>query len=89
MGKYRDPWLWDYDVMILNGKLVIYSYDYPPEEDPRYSLSELTPIGPHTFRIADKNGHGQKVVFEFDEKGNVTRFKKGENYNYRVKNGPN
>ncbi|RKY56518.1 MAG: hypothetical protein DRP96_11185 [Candidatus Neomarinimicrobiota bacterium] len=89
VGKYRDPWLWDYDVMILNEKLVIYSYDYPPEEDPRYSLSELTPIGPHTFRIADKNGHGQKVVFEFDEKGNVTRFKKGENYNYRVKNGPN
>jgi len=44
----------------------------------------LTPIGLHTFRIADKNGYGQKVVFEFDERGKVTRFKKGENYNYRV-----
>jgi len=84
VGKYRDPWLWDYDVMIINGKLVIYSYDYPPEDDPKYGLSELTPIGPHSFRIADKNGHGQKVIFEFDDKGNVIRFKKGENYNYRV-----
>jgi len=84
IGKYRDPWLWDYDVMILDGKLVIYSYDYPPEDDPKYSLSELTPIGPHTFRIADENGHGQKVIFEFDEQGRVIRFKKGENYNYRV-----
>jgi len=84
VGKYRDPWSWDYDVMILNGKLVIYSYDYPPEDDPKYSLSELTPTEPHTFRITDKNGYGQKVVFEFDENGKVTRFKKGENYNYRV-----
>ncbi|MBN2601063.1 MAG: serine hydrolase, partial [Candidatus Marinimicrobia bacterium] len=84
VGKYQDPWLWDYDVMVLNGKLVIYSYDYPPEEDPNYGISELTPIGKHTFRIADKNGHGQKVIFEFDENGKVTRFKKGENYNYRV-----
>jgi len=85
VGKYRDPWLWDYDVMILDGKLVIYSYDYPPEDDPKkYSLSELTPIELHTFRIADKNGHGQKVIFEFDDEGRVIRFKKGENYNYRV-----
>lgn len=84
VGKYRDPWHWDSDVMILDGKLMIYSYDYPPEDNPKYNLSELTPIGLHTFRIADKNGHGPKVVFEVDGAGNVTCFKKNENYNYRV-----
>lgn len=84
IGKYRDPWLYDYDVMILNNKLVIYSYEYPPEENPKHQLSELTPISPDTFRIADDNGHGVNVIFEFDEQGKVTRFKKGENYNYRV-----
>lgn len=85
VGKYRDPWYWDSDVLILDGKLMIYSYDYPPENNPKYNLSELTPIGQHTFRIADKNGFGPKVIFKLDQAGNVRCFKKNENYNYRVK----
>ncbi len=84
VGRYADPTDWEYQVMILNEKLVLYGFDYPPEENPEYSLIELTPVAEHTFRMTGENGNGELLVFEINKKGEVERIKKGENYIYPV-----
>lgn len=85
VGRYADPTDWEYEVMILNEKLVLYGFDYPPEENPEYAIIELTPVAEQTFRMTGKNGNGELLVFEINKKGNVERIKKGENYIYPVK----
>ena len=79
VGTYTDPWGWDTKIFIRNNQLVMYGYNYPPEEDPEQSLSILTPEGPHSFR--DQN-NGERVIFEVDDAGAVVRVKTGENYIY-------
>ncbi|NOZ60985.1 MAG: beta-lactamase family protein [Calditrichaeota bacterium] len=83
VGTYEDPSHWAEKVMILDKKLYLYGYDYPPEDNPEASLTELFPEGENTFRMT--NGNGELVIFEFDKKGNIVRIKKGENYLYPVK----
>ena len=82
MGTYIDPTGWVSEVMIMENKLVLYNYSYPPEEDPTGSLTELTPEGPHTFRMAGEDGSGELVVFELGQDGKVARVKIEENYVY-------
>ncbi|HEX9973162.1 MAG TPA: serine hydrolase domain-containing protein [bacterium] len=86
VGKYSDPTDWDYEVMILNNRLVLYGYDYPPEENPNAGIIELTPVTEHTFRMTGENGDGELLTFEIDSDGKVARIKKGENYIYPVRN---
>ncbi|MCU0644009.1 MAG: beta-lactamase family protein [bacterium] len=86
VGKYSDPTDWDYEVMILNNRLVLYGYDYPPEENPNAGVIDLTPVKDHTFRMTGENGDGELVIFEMDSNGKVARIKKGENYIYPVRN---
>ncbi len=69
-GRYTDPWGWEYTVMALGGELVIYDHNYPPDDDPKSSLTPLTPIGPHLFRMDD----GENVRFEVDAGGRAIRF---------------
>jgi len=82
VGQYHDPWGWESKIMILNNELVLYNYDYPPEDEPGESIVTLKPVREHTFRQTGENGNGELVIFEFDEKGNVQRVKTGENYIY-------
>ncbi|MCC6398526.1 MAG: beta-lactamase family protein [Bacteroidetes bacterium] len=82
MGTYTDPTGWVSEVMIMDNKLVLYNYSYPPEEDPTGSLTELTPEGPHTFRMTGEDGSGELVVFELGQDGRVARVKIEENYVY-------
>ena len=72
IGDYVDPWGWEYKVMILENELVMYGYNYPPEENADDALTRLTPIDKHTFRMSD----GENVVFEMDKKGNVIRVRR-------------
>lgn len=72
LGSYTDPWEWEYEVLILDGGLVLYGHDYPPDDDPEGSMDRLTPTGPSAFRMED----GEPVVFETDDSGKVTRLRR-------------
>lgn len=85
VGLYTDPSWFDTEVMILNNKLVMNGYSYPPEEDPVGEIVELTPEGENTFRMTGENGNGELVVFELDDNDIVVRVKVGENYIYPKK----
>lgn len=78
LGDYIDPWGWEYKVLILDNELVMYEYNYPPEEDPRDGLTHLTPVDKHTFRMSD----GELVVFELGKDGKVERIKRRYDYIY-------
>ncbi len=82
-GSYFDPTYWYTDVLILNEKLYMYNYSYPPTDNPDDNLVLLYPEGPDTFR--NKNGDGELIIFEMDENNNVVKIKTGENYIFPVK----
>ncbi len=72
LGRYTDPWHWEYQVMVLDGQLVMYGHSYPPDDDPEGGLDRLEPVGEHTFRLGD----GELVVFELDGEGRVERIRR-------------
>ncbi len=79
VGVYTDPWHWEYRVLVLDGELVFYEHNYPPEDDAESSLTRLEPrpdLGPHTFRMAD----GELIVFELDDEGRVERIRRRYEY---------
>jgi len=80
VGDYHDPWDWDYKIMILNDRLVLYGYEYPPEDNPEHVITKLTPVTEHTFRMGEE--HGELLIFEFGKDGKINRVKTGENYIY-------
>ena len=45
-------------------------------------------VSENTFKMeaAGYGSHGERVVFEIDETGNITQLKIGENYTYSIKN---
>lgn len=81
VGSYQDAWWFETQVLIMNGRLMMYDHSYPPEENPRANFVELTPLGRHTFRMTGENGNGELVVFEMEDNA-VVRVKVGENYLY-------
>jgi CubicO group peptidase (beta-lactamase class C family) len=85
LGRYEDPANVDTEIMIVDGKLMMYGFNYPPETNPVGELTELTPEGKHTFRMTGENGNGELVVFELGSDGKVKRVKTGENYIYPKK----
>jgi CubicO group peptidase (beta-lactamase class C family) len=84
VGKYQDSTNWESLIMILNNELVLYGFDYPPEDNPESAIVKLTPEGKHTFRMTGENGNGELLIFQMDQNGNVKQIKKGENYLYPV-----
>jgi CubicO group peptidase (beta-lactamase class C family) len=76
VGLYADPWGWEYEVLILNGELVMYGYDYPPYDDASAGYTTLTPVEGNTFRRPNND----LVIFELDGNGNVVRIKRNNNY---------
>ncbi len=76
VGLYSDPWGWEYEVLILDGELVIYGYDYPPWDNASTGYSKLTPVAGPTFRRPNK----ELLTFEVDENGDVFRIKRNNNY---------
>ncbi len=82
VGAYEDPTHWRTEVLLLDKRLYLYGFSYPPEDDPTQGLVELEPVGPATFR---RTSDGEPVHFEMDARGKVSRVKVGENYIYPVK----
>lgn len=80
VGTYHDPDGWLTDVLIMDGRLVMYGHGYPPSRDPADDLTDLTPEGEHSFRMTGDNGNGELVVFELRPDGRVARVKVGANY---------
>lgn len=76
-GSYHDPWGEVTDVVAVDGRLATYGRSYPPASNLGRALTELKPLGEHTFRQGD---HGERVVFELRPDGRVARVKVGENY---------
>lgn len=76
VGRYSDPWGWEYEVLILGGDLVIYGFDYPPWEDAATGYSRLTPVEGSTFR----QPNNAMLTFELDSNGDVVRIKRNNNY---------
>ena len=87
IGTYSDPWMFDSEIMIQDGKLVMFGHGYPPEINPQNSLTELSPEGKNTFRMTGENGDGELVVFELGTDDRVKRVKVGENYIYPKEKG--
>lgn len=83
VGKYVDPTFWYTHVVILNEKLYLYGYGYPPSENPENNLTLLYPESENTFRM--KDGNGELVRFELDSVGKVIKLWSGENYSIPVK----
>ena len=76
VGLYSDPWGWEYEVLILDGHLVVYGFDYPPDDDASVGYTTLTPVEGTTFRRPDN----EKVTFELDDSGAVVRIKRRNDY---------
>jgi CubicO group peptidase (beta-lactamase class C family) len=76
VGRYSDPWGWEYEILILGGNLVIYGYDYPPWEDASTGYTELEPVEGSTFRLPGN----ELLTFELDENGDVVRIKRNNNF---------
>lgn len=78
-GRYRSAWA-DWQVLVLADGLAMFD---PSAPDPMLSLVRLTPVGPHAFQVATRDGfghHGELCVFELAPGGGVARLKLGENY---------
>jgi CubicO group peptidase (beta-lactamase class C family) len=83
VGKYRNAW-GDSQVLVLDGKLAMIG---PALPDPTLAVNTLVPVGDHTFRAETEDGysiHGELVVFEMDDEGQVHRVKAGQNFAYPV-----
>lgn len=76
VGLYADPWGWEYEVLILDGELVMYGYDYPPYDDASVGYTTLTPVEGSTF----KRPNNDLVIFELGDSGQVLRIKRNNNY---------
>jgi D-alanyl-D-alanine carboxypeptidase len=81
-GSYTDPSGWETNVLIMDNKLMMYGYNYPPEDDPMGSLSELTFERDGVFRVGGEDGSGELVYFELGPDGKVARIKAEENFLY-------
>jgi CubicO group peptidase (beta-lactamase class C family) len=85
VGTYTDPDGWESEILVRKGKLMMYGFSYPPEENPLGSLVELTPEGPDRFRMTGDEGNGELVIFERNPDRSVRRVKATENFLYPVK----
>ncbi len=76
VGLYSDPWGWEYEILILGGKLVEFGYEYPPDESASAGYTTLIPVEGATFRRPDNEG----MTFELDDDGAVIRIKRRNDY---------
>ena len=79
LGRYRNAW-GDAQVLVMGGRLMII---WPNLPDPMWAPATLVPLGEHTFRLETKDGyssHGERVVFELDGAGKVSRLTVGYNH---------
>lgn len=85
-GIYYDTSHWRTDIIILDKKLYLYNYGYPPSTKPKGNLTRLFPVKEKTdtFRMTGADGNGEYVIFQLNKTGSVKQIKVGENYIYPV-----
>jgi hypothetical protein len=79
-SRYLGTYTWkhaDVQVMVVNGELAMI---VPDASNPLESRVQLAPIGPHTFRMVGGSVNGERLRFEVDESGKVTRLVAGSRY---------
>ncbi|HEX4954943.1 MAG TPA: serine hydrolase domain-containing protein [Thermoanaerobaculia bacterium] len=76
-GSYHNPWGEVTEVLVLDGRLVLFDRSQPPADDPLASLIRLVPEGGHVFRL---EGTERRLSFELRQDGRVGRLKMDENY---------
>ncbi|MEN8162865.1 MAG: serine hydrolase [Acidobacteriota bacterium] len=76
VGRYADPWGWEYEILILDGRLVEFGYEYPPDENASAGYTPLVLVEGTTFRRPDN----EKMTFELDDDGTVVRIKRRNDY---------
>ena len=79
-GLYSDPWGWEYRVLLLTDRLILYSYDYPPRQSAETGVTHLEHVEGDRFRMSE----GEFVTFEMDDQGRVVRMKRRTDYLYPV-----
>jgi len=84
VGRYSDPWGWEYEVLILGDALIMYGYDFPPDDEAASGYTPLIPVEGRTFRMPDN----ETVTFEVDGSGAVTRIKRRNDYIFPVTRSP-
>jgi CubicO group peptidase (beta-lactamase class C family) len=84
LGRYTDPWGWEYQVMVRGEELLLYEYSYPPEDEPGAGVTVLEPVSGDSFRLPD----GELLTFELDEGGAVQRIHRRSDYLYPLDTGP-
>lgn len=83
LGTYTDPWGWEYQVLVLDGGLVLYEHNYPPEDDPGDAITVLQPLGNGVFKQND----GETLTFEMKD-GKVERIRRRYEYLLPVRREP-
>lgn len=76
VGVYADPWGWEYEVLVLDGRLVVYGYEYPPDDNAASGYTPLTWVEGTTFKRPDN----ERLTFELGDDGSVTRIKRRNDY---------
>jgi CubicO group peptidase (beta-lactamase class C family) len=79
-GLYSDPWGWEYQVLLLTDRLIMYSHDYPPGESATEGVTRLDHVAGDTFRMGD----GEFVTFELDAQGSVQRIKRRTDFLFPI-----
>ncbi len=76
-GSYHNPWGEVTEVLVLDGRLVLFDRSQPPADDPLGAVTKLVPEGGHEFLI---EGSQRRLTFELREDGRVGRLKLDENF---------
>lgn len=83
LGRYRNAW-GDAQVLVVGGRL---TWIGPSLPDPMFAPATLVPDGEHAFRVDTKDAlgiPGERIVFELDAAGHVTRVRMGSNYAFPI-----
>lgn len=77
VGRYHNPSGETSEVLVVDGKLVMYDHGHPPTDDPLGSLTRLVPLGGARFKV---EGSERVLEFEMTRDGKVARIFLDENY---------
>ncbi|MBS3819895.1 serine hydrolase [bacterium] len=82
-GRYIRPIGRETQVLVHKGDLALL---YLPTDNPMRAINHLQRVGKNTWRrVRDDGNLGEKIKFEVDEKGRVTRFIRFSQYAVRVR----
>jgi len=83
VGRYERPIGRESEVVLWEGELAVLSL---PSDNPSESLTKIRRIKDNVFRrVRDDGELGEKIIFELDAEGNVTRMIWNSQYSLRIR----